>query len=213
MTLQMDHHKSLQLQATVRNIVPKIRKEEMDFFVSGLSYQSLNSKQFLIQSDQTPNNVAFVNKALLRMFYIDQQGNEINTHFMPENDWATEYLSFITQSSKHTIQVLEPCELVLLTYKHMQSCYNSYPVFERLGRLIAEEVIKMLQGRIESLLFISPADRYTNFMFQFPHLYNRISLTMLSSYLGIERPSLSRIRKRLVAKIVCNLGDRYQLKT
>jgi hypothetical protein len=69
--------------------------------------------------------------------------------------------------------------------------------FERNGRLIAEEVLRQQQRRIESFQFDSAEQRYLDFIKEHPELFNRVSLTHLSSFLGIERPSLSRIRKRI----------------
>jgi hypothetical protein len=65
---------------------------------------------------------------------------------------------------------------------------------------VAEEVVVMQQSRIESFLFENAEQRYLNFISSNPNLFNRISLTYLSSYLGIERQSLSRIRKSLKQK-------------
>jgi hypothetical protein len=37
--------------------------------------------------------------------------------------------------------------------------------------------------------------RYLNFLEKFPHIANRVPLSMLASYLGITQSSLSRIRR------------------
>jgi hypothetical protein len=82
----------------------------------------------------------------------------------------------------------------------MQEGYQKYKNIEKYGRLVAEEVVVMQQSRIESFLFENAEQRYLNFISSNPNLFNRISLTYLSSYLGIERQSLSRIRKYLTQK-------------
>jgi DNA-binding MarR family transcriptional regulator len=68
---------------------------------------------------------------------------------------------------------------------------------ERYGRLVAEEVLKFQQKRIESFLFETAEQRYLNFVKEQPELLSRVSLSHLSSYLGIERQTLTRIRKKL----------------
>jgi hypothetical protein len=75
--------------------------------------------------------------------------------------------------------------------------FSKFPSLEKYGRLIAEEVLKTQQKRIESFLFENAEQRYRNFIKESPNLSNRVSLSYLSSYLGIERPSLSRIRKKI----------------
>ncbi len=68
---------------------------------------------------------------------------------------------------------------------------------ERFGRLIAEAVLKFQQKRIESFLFDTAEARYLEFIKENPGLFNRVSLSHLSSYLGIERQTLTRIRQKL----------------
>jgi hypothetical protein len=82
----------------------------------------------------------------------------------------------------------------------MQDGYNEYKNIERYGRLVTEEVLVQQQTRVESFLFEKAEERYLNFIKRSPNLFNRISLTYLASYLGIERQSLSRIRKKLAMK-------------
>lgn len=86
----------------------------------------------------------------------------------------------------------------MVSYHHIQQGYDQFIGFERNGRLIAEAILQQQQRRIESFQFDSAEQRYLDFIQENPGLFNRISLTNLSSYLGIERPSLSRIRKKIV---------------
>jgi DNA-binding MarR family transcriptional regulator len=59
----------------------------------------------------------------------------------------------------------------------------------------------MQQRRIESFLFENAETRYLDFIKENPDLFNRVSLSYLASYLGIERQSLTRIRKKLAHHI------------
>ena len=134
----------------------------------------------------------------MRAFYIDNNGNEISVNFIRENRYATHYSAFITRTpSKYYFQCLEPTVLVTISYKHIQEGYQKFPIFERYGRLVAESVLKIQQKRIEGFLFDNAESRYLDFINENPDLFNRVSLSYLASYLGIERQSLTRIRKKL----------------
>jgi CRP-like cAMP-binding protein len=120
-------------------------------------------------------------------------------NFFRENRYATHYPAFITQTpSKYYFQCIEPTTIVTVSYKHIQEGYEQFPIFERYGRLVAEEVLKMQQKRIESFLFENAETRYLEFVQENPDLFNRVSLSHLASFLGIERQSLTRIRKKLI---------------
>ena len=186
---------------TVKDLCPRADNKALNFLESGLTVTSLAVKNFYIQANTTQKQVGFVFRGLLRAFYIDDKGNEITIRFAKEFDFATEYVAFITQTpSKCFFQCLEPCEIVNIPYPHMQEAYSKFPVLEKYGRLIAEEVLKSQQKRIQSFLFENAEQRYINFVKENPNLNNRVSLSYLSTYLGIERPSLSRIRKKIAGK-------------
>jgi DNA-binding MurR/RpiR family transcriptional regulator len=59
--------------------------------------------------------------------------------------------------------------------------------------------LKIQQKRIEGFLFDNAETRYLDFIEENPDLFNRVSLSYLASYLGIERQSLTRIRKKLAS--------------
>lgn len=55
----------------------------------------------------------------------------------------------------------------------------------------------MHQGKAESLLFQTAEQRYLGLLAQSPGIANHVSLGCIASYLGIQGPSLSRIRAQL----------------
>ncbi len=184
--------------ASVKKLCPRLTKADVDYLRSGLTVSELEPKHFYIRANTVQNEIGFVFSGLVRAFYIDKKGNEISVGFIRENKYATHYAAFITQTpSKYSFQCMEPTVMVNLSYKHIQAGYDQYPNIERLGRLIAEEILKGQQRRIESFLFDTAETRYLEFIERNPNLFNRVSLSYLSSYLGIERQSLTRIRKKL----------------
>ena len=78
--------------------------------------------------------------------------------------------------------------------------YERSPKFERFGRLIAEEAVQFLQGRVESFLFKTATERYLEFIEKENDLFNRLSVEHIATFLGVERQSLTRIRKKLNSK-------------
>jgi hypothetical protein len=79
----------------------------------------------------------------------------------------------------------------------MQNGYKKFKVFEKYGRIIAETVLEARINRVESFLLNNAEERYKMFVNENAGLVNRITLTHLSSFLGIERQSLTRIRNKM----------------
>ncbi|NVN19230.1 cyclic nucleotide-binding domain-containing protein [Muricauda sp. HICW] len=178
-----------------------LSSEELTLFRSQLSIKEYAKKDFFFESGEIQIKMGFVCKGLLRRYYINEKGKTITTGFVKENEYATDYPAFIQQRpSKYYMECLEPCIIIELAYDDIQVGYTNFKSHERYGRLIAEKVLTIQTDRVESFLFDTAEQRYLNFIKDNPGLINRISLTHLSSYLGIERQSLSRIRSKIAKK-------------
>lgn len=184
--------------SSVKALCPKVTNGELDYLVGGVTAVELKTRHFYIHANVIQKEIGFVFHGLLRAFYIDKNGNEISVNFIRENKYATHYSAFIAQTpSKYYFQCIEPSILVNLPYEVIQEGYARFPNLVNYGRLVAEEVLKFQQKRIEGFLFDNAETRYLNFVGENPDLFNRVSISYLSSYLGIERQSLTRIRKKL----------------
>jgi CRP-like cAMP-binding protein len=183
---------------TVKTICPKVTSNELNYIESGLNVKELKPKDFFISANTIQNEIGFVFSGLLRSFYADKNLHQITVKFVCENEFATDFPAFISESqSKYNFQCIEPTIIVSLSLQHILEGYEKFPILERYGRLVAEEIVKIQQKRIASFLFETAEERYIQFVKEYPTLFNRVSVSDLSSYLGIERQSLTRIRKKL----------------
>lgn len=187
--------------SSVKILCPYVTKADLDYLEKGLTVSSLKAKHFYLHANTIQKEIGFIFSGLVRTFYIDKNGGQISVNFLKENRFVTHYPAFITQTpSKYYFQCIEPTVIVNLAYEHILNCYDKFPNLDRYGRLVAEEALKMLHIRIEGLLFDNPEKRYLDFIKENPDLINRVSVSYLSSYLGIERQSLTRIRKKLTLR-------------
>jgi CRP/FNR family transcriptional regulator len=188
-------------RARVQQILP-ISEEECDaFFSSEKKFRNLHAKETFVREGDICHEMAFVNSGTLRMFYLAPDGREINTMFFFENDFVTAYQSLLTQQpSRYFIEALTPCELITVAYHTLQNAYLHSHNWDKLGRIIAEKSFVIAEKRIESLLFYNAEQRYLNLIKTYPKVFEQVPLYHIASYLGIERESLSRLRKKLAAK-------------
>lgn len=186
---------------SVRTLCPNVTEDEIIQFASKLIIKELKRKDIFLHSGKIQKEIGFITNGLVRSFFVNQAGDEINVGFYAEGDYVTHYPAFITQKPvRYSIQCLEPTTLACLSYENLQWVYENLHGFERYGRLIAEEILKRQQARIESFIFETAEERYLDFIKFHPKLFNRISLSHLCSFLGIERQSLTRIRQKLAGK-------------
>ncbi len=144
--------------------------------------------------------IGFVNSGLIVNTIIDE-GKEIACNFIFENCFFTytEGISNNTPSHKNSI-ALEDCEMVVLDKEKLPLIFSINQKFETLfTQILAEEVRNLLLNE-ERTRTQSVEKRYLQFIETFPEAFNRIPLKYIAGYLGIEPPSLSRLRKRLARK-------------
>lgn len=177
---------------------PDLSKEARTFTRSFLILQEYEKKAFLFKNGEVQKELCYVCKGLVRKYYINEKGNKITTSFISEHGYATDYPSFLRQiPSKFYIECLEPSVIIKMPYKKLQEAYLNHKDSEMYGRLMAEKVLTRETDRVESFLFQNAEERYLSFIDNHKGMLNRISLSHLASYLGMERQSLSRIRSKL----------------
>jgi CRP/FNR family transcriptional regulator, anaerobic regulatory protein len=189
-------------------ICPEISDEDLKAFESGLMVQNFKNKELVFEYSKPQSNILFIITGMVRSFYINENGTEISAYFIREYDFVSDYPAFLTDSkSNYFFQALENTSVVIIPKKLILKAYETSPKFEKFGRLIAEEAVKFLQARVDSFIFKSATDRYLDFIKTEKELINRLSLQHIATYLGIERQSLTRIRKNLRIKNDTNVSD------
>ena len=155
---------------------------------------TLEKEESIINIGNRCNDLFFVEKGLLRGYYLDD-GKEITNWFAQEGEYATSFYAFVAKkTSFETIEAIEVCTLIQLSYSSLQSLYLKFPETERLGRIITETYYIKLEERLLSLQFKTAKERYQNFILSKPSILQRTSLGQIASYLGITQETLSRIR-------------------
>ena len=187
------------LKQQLNAIVP-LTESEWEIVSNKFIFREVPKKFVLIKTDDVADEVYFINKGILRLYY-EKDGEEITAFIFSENLFASSYDSFLRQmKSIQCIDALEDCELLVLPYQGMQELYNEVPKFNVIARIVAEQRFINAQRILSSFILDSPEERYLKFTEQFPNLIQRVPQHIIASYLGITPVSLSRIRKRILKK-------------
>jgi CRP/FNR family transcriptional regulator, anaerobic regulatory protein len=188
-----------QIIQSIKSIV-SLNEEEEEAFLKILQIKHFKKKQFLLLEGQVCDKVSFINNGCMRLFY-NVDGVENTIQFFFADSWYTDYSSFLTgQPTVENMQALEPCEVVQFSKTDIYKLYDSYPVFDRVGRIMAENAFRSISQLNKMLTNEEPEQRYLNLLKQRPELVEKIPQHYIASYLGLQPPSLSRIRKRIFQK-------------
>ncbi len=145
--------------------------------------------------------IGFINSGLIVGTIIKDDGREVAGNFTPENCFFTytEGISGNMPSHKNFI-ALEDCEMLILEKEKLPLIFSLNPKFETLFSQILAEELKNVLLTEQNNRALSAENRYLKFIETYPDAFNRIPLKFIAGYLGIEPPSLSRLRKRLAGK-------------
>lgn len=154
---------------------------------------------YYLRLGETEQQIGFVESGSFRWYFINDKGEEVNFHFFFEQGFVVGYDSYVAQTpSRMAIQAMEPSSVVLLPKRQgILDLYNASHHWERFGRIVGELVYAESNRRVQDFLFHTAEERYLKLLNEQPDIFQRISLAHIASYLGIQAPSLSRIRKRL----------------
>lgn len=183
---------------SVKVLCPKLSNETLDELAKGLVISEFKPKYFYLQANTIQREIGYVHSGLLRAFFINDKGNEITVNFIRENNYVAHYTSLDNpKPSKFYFQCIEPSLIIKISYEHIRNICDNFPEFERYVRILVEKAHSDLLVRMQGFLFDNAETRYLHFLSENPDLFNRVSLSYLCTYLGIERQSLTRIRKKI----------------
>jgi len=164
--------------------------------------RKMTKGDFFNMQQMVCNDLGLIVKGIFRIYYHDPNTNEDkNIYFFSENQFVVSFKSFVSRNPCwYFIEAMEDSEIFFISYKELNSLYETHPNWGKFGRLLAESFFNIAQTRTEEFIFFSHEERYVRLLKQHPDIINRIPAYHISSYLGITNPSLSRIRKRVESK-------------
>lgn len=157
----------------------------------------VRKKQILLNATETSNHIYFIISGAIRIFYLNRDGEQSNTWFLFENDLAISVYSFFTsEPSFEYMETMEPCTLIALNKQQLDWIYQNIVEFNIIGRKMTELYYIRNEAQANALRMLTATERYELLIKTSPQVLKRVSLSNISSYLGISAETLSRIRKK-----------------
>lgn len=174
-----------------------LNDDEVQLLLSNVKPLTTQKKDFLIQEGQICKDNYFVEKGLLRMFFINNKGIEQNTQFALENWWIADYMSLTMQTASHFyIQAVEASTVIAIEHHKQDHLFKQLPQLEHYFRLMMQRAYAAAQMRVKFFHVYSKEENYRQFVSLFPEFVQRIPQYMLASYLGLTPEYVSELRKK-----------------
>ena len=175
-----------------------LNKEDAALLTSIFSLKRYKSKEYFSQVGKRCNQLGFVEKGLARSFYLSKNGVEVTVCFSYNGMVIYDPVSFYSgESAKFTIQFLEASQVYVTSRKALEGLYASNFNIHNLARKMMEQSYVFMIDRIVSHQTQTAEERYLELIKNYPHIFLKVPLKHIASYLGITESSLSRIRKKI----------------
>lgn len=184
------------MQDVLRGHLEKIislTDEEFAFIEPHFLLRKYKKHQFLIQEGMSVKYVYFVVSGLLKLVHTDDSGKQQIISFALEDWWESDYQAFYTQSeATFSLDCVEDSTVLCLSLESYQTLCASLPKMEHFFLEKANRGYMALQRRLLALMTTQAQERYEQLLKQHPALVQRVPKTLLASYLGVSRETLSR---------------------
>ena len=182
-----------ELRRHIEKIVP-INDEEFEIILSHFSYKKYLKHQFLIQNGDAVKYHYFVLSGLLKLVYTDDSAKQHIVSFAMEDWWESDYYAFFTQTkATMSLECLEDTEVLYCTLEGYKKLCEGVQKMERFFLEKATSGFLGSQRRIISWQTSNAKERYEQLLKQYPLLFQRVPKSLIASYLGVSRETLSRL--------------------
>jgi len=179
----------------------EISREEIEEALRYSDFKKYAKGDYILRAGEYCRFIGFLNKGFIVATFADETGNEKASEFKHEGCFFTytEGLTNDNPSHKNFIAI-EDCEALVLNKKDLLLIFKTNPKFETLFSLILAEELRLVLLNEQNRKTQSVEDRYLGLENSIPGALQRIPIKYIAGYLGIEAPSLSRLRRRLAGK-------------
>lgn len=194
--IRIDMSKKLAL--FIKEMMPDISEVQLGKLVLDLPVVEYPRNERLVRQGEAAEDCYFVLKGCLRMYYVDEEGNEHTVDFFTELQSLTIFESYKEgKPSPYSVECVEGCLLLEGDLQNEEEMNKKYPFLQNIVRSALES--NLSSGQMDMALFraSNPEQRYLQLLEKRPGLAGRVAQHQLASYLGITPESLSRLKKRL----------------
>ena len=189
-----DKHK-IQIRKSIDNIYPL--GNECWYKIEPLIYiKELGKNEYFSKEGQSTRDLGFIFNGILRIYYLNDKGEEWNKHFLQENDFVASSIS-PEKKSITNIQALAETIIVCIPYLELTRISNKYSEIKLVIQKLTFSYLEQKQEREIRLLSEEAMNNYLTFKKAYPDLENKIQHYHIASYLGITPTQLSRLRKKM----------------
>ncbi len=182
-----------ELRQQIEKIV-QLTDEEFVFVLSHFKKKQFKKHQLIIQEGEYVPYDFYVVSGLMKSAYYSAEGKEHIVQFAMEDWWITDPDAFHNRTkATFSVESMEDSSVLALSLDNKEKLCRELQKMEYFFLKKTTAGYIALQKRILTLISSSASERYASMIRLYPGLIQRVPKSMIASYLGVTRETLSRL--------------------
>lgn len=181
------------------SILYKIQSRDIELYEKLFQPMVVPKNRILEEEGEIPKHLYYIVSGFMRLFYYNDNGDEVTTHINCPHGFFTSFSDFTNQTKAlANVETITKCQLLQITKQDYDILMNESPFWKDYGIQVLQESVVYNEGRSKDLATLTAEQRYLKLMNSHPDIIQNVPLQYIASFLGIKPESLSRIRRNLI---------------
>lgn len=177
-------------------------ESEINTILASGELKNVQKKQVILRDIETRRQTIFVCSGCIQISRIGKTGTEHIIRFATTNCWVGNFGNHRGEfPGGHSIVAIEDGEIIQWSNQTIEKLQKELPKFKDLHMEIRGELIEECFNRIFTLVSLDAKDKYNDYIKTYPELQGRVPLSIVATYLGVTRETLTRLRKNIYISI------------
>jgi len=188
----------IQLVATIKTLGYSLNTKEIAHLRDIATFKIFKKNDIITKPDVIETHVYFILDGISLYFENHDKAQRIAHNISFKNDFISVFESYTTKTpTNKSLQALTQLVTLQFSFEDLLNRFQDNTTFSHVSRTIVENKYLKALERTNDLVTLDAKERYTKLLKKSPKDIDTIPQNVLSSYLGIQPQSLSRIKKIL----------------
>lgn len=188
-------------QQLLNDISAQSKLSELDIELCEKYFEPVffSKNKIIEESAKIPQYLYYIVSGFMRLFYYDDNGDEITVHINCPRGFFTSFPNFSDQTQANTnVECITECELLRITKSDFDALMEQSLIWKNYFIFVLEAVARYNEDRAKNLATLTAEQRYLKLMKSYPEIIQNVPQQYIASFLGIKPQSLSRIRRKMI---------------
>lgn len=180
-----------------------IPEADLELLKQSFVLKNLRKSDFLVKEGEYTDYFWYLSSGIVCMFKNKDRKSVTVNIFNKPRFFSDLMAIFSNNIAVYNVQALKKSTVLGIKKEQIDALFSHSLYFERLGRIIYEQVMFQELCRNHELLFTNAAQRYQNLLCQEPHIEQYLSQREIAAYLNITPETLCRLKSKMLKSCDC----------